>query len=157
MNNIFKGLLILCICGFVGFWMTESSNTENDNAQKFNKKHMKLKITFSDKEIRATLFDNPTARDFVSMLPLTTTLEDYANNEKIFYPKRKLSKEGAPRGYEPSKGDITYYAPWGDVAIFYKDFSYSSGLIGLGKIDGNGIDLLLQAGKEPVTFELITE
>lgn len=116
---------------------------------------MKLKISFGDMELTATLYDNPTSRDLISMLPITTVLEDYASNEKIFYPERKLTKDGAPGGYDPSKGDITYYAPWGDVAIFYKDFNYSTGLIGLGKIDDNGIEKLHSVGNQPVTFELI--
>ncbi|MNU08615.1 hypothetical protein D3C72_2547400 [compost metagenome] len=38
-------------------------------------------------------------------------------------------------------GDLTYYAPWGNLAIFYKDFDYSSGLIHLGVIE-SGIDRL---------------
>ncbi len=41
----------------------------------------------------------------------------------------------APAGYKPSVGDITFYAPWGNLAIFYKGFSYSNGLIVMGKID----------------------
>lgn len=117
----------------------------------------KLKISFSDTELTATLFDNPTSRDLISMLPITTQLEDYANNEKIFYPERKLTKDGAPGGYDPSKGDITYYAPWGDVAIFYKDFSYSSGLISLGRIEADGIEKLRKVGNQSVTFELVKE
>ena len=116
---------------------------------------MKLKITIGDMVLTATLYDNPTSRDFISMLLVTTTLEDYASTEKIFYPDRKLSTEGAPGGFDPSVGDITYYAPWGDVAIFYKDFGYASGLISLGRIDDNGIELLRTAGVEDVTFELV--
>lgn len=118
--------------------------------------NMKLKITFGETELTATLYDNPTTQDFISMLPITTEVEDYASNEKIFYPERKLSTNQAPNGYKPSTGDITYYAPWGDVAIFYKDFSHSSGLISLGRIDDNGIEKLKSVGKQPVTFELIS-
>lgn len=38
------------------------------------------------------------------------------------------------RGFEPeSLGHlhdvITYYAPWGNLAIFYRDFGYSAGLV----------------------------
>ncbi|WP_370589969.1 cyclophilin-like fold protein [Undibacterium sp. 14-3-2] len=40
-------------------------------------------------------------------------------------------------GGEPAIGDITYYAPWGNLVIFYKDFAYSEGLIKLGKIDSD--------------------
>lgn len=118
--------------------------------------NMKLKITFGETVLKATLYDNPTTQDFISMLPITTEVEDYASNEKIFYPERKLSTNQAPNGYKPSTGDITYYAPWGDVAIFYKDFSHSSGLISLGRIDDNGIEKLKSVGKQPVTFELIS-
>lgn len=119
--------------------------------------NMKLKITFGETELTATLYDNPTTQDFISMLPISTEVEDYASNEKIFYPERKLITDQAPNGYKPSTGDITYYAPWGDVAIFYKDFSHSSGLISLGRIDDNGIEKLKSVGKQPVTFELLTK
>lgn len=122
-----------------------------------NPNEMKIKITFDNTELTATLYDNATARDFVSMLPITTELEDYASNEKIFYPERKLDTSGAPSAYKPSTGDITYYAPWGDIAIFYKDFSKSSGLVSVGEIDNNGIELLKKVGKSKVTFSLIEE
>jgi hypothetical protein len=114
---------------------------------------MKLKITIGDKTATAVLYDNPTSRDLATMLPLTVEMEDYANNEKIFYPSRKLSTKDALNGFDPSLGDLTYYAPWGDVAIFYKDFIYSSGLISLGKIT-SGIEHFTGNGKITVTIEL---
>ncbi len=95
---------------------------------------MKLKITIGDNTARAILYDNPTSRDFAAMLPLTVEMDDYAHTEKIFYPSRKLSTKDAPKGFAPSVGDIALYAPWGNIALFYKDFSYSNGLISLGKI-----------------------
>lgn len=118
---------------------------------------MKIKIEVDGTEITATLYNNATAKDLVSRLPLTVELEDYAGNEKIFYPKPKLATTGAPAGYQASKGDITYYSPWGDIAIFYKDFSYASGLVSVGKIDGNGIDELLFKGSKKVTISLLEE
>ena len=74
-------------------------------------------------------------------VPMSLTLEDYAATEKISNLPRKLSTEGAPAGSDPSIGDIAYYSPWGNLAIFYRDFRYSSGLIKLGKID-SGIEAL---------------
>jgi hypothetical protein len=98
-------------------------------------KTLKIRMTAHGKAAIATLADNPTAKDFYSLLPLTLTLNDYAATEKIAYLSRKLSRDGAPAGVEPAIGDIAYYAPWGNVAIFYKDFAYAEGLIKLGKID----------------------
>jgi hypothetical protein len=112
---------------------------------------MKIRLTFDGKAVEATLLDNATARDLLSLLPMTLTLEDYASTEKIGYPPRKLSTAGAPAGVDPSVGDIAYYAPWGNLAIFYKDFGYSRGLIGLGRID-SGIEALKVPGSLKVTI-----
>src|SRR5947207_4736688 len=72
---------------------------------------MKLKITIGEKVLIATLYDNPTTRDFISLLPLTLTLTDYNGTEKISDLPKKLSTKNAAAGYEPSVGDITLYAP----------------------------------------------
>lgn len=115
---------------------------------------MKIRITVEDAELIATLVDSKTTQDFVSMLPLTLTLEDYANTEKINYLPKRLSTEGAPPGIDPSVGDITYYAPWGNLAIFIRDFRYSSGLVLIGKIDGD-MKALNASGPLAVTIELV--
>lgn len=96
---------------------------------------MKIRLTVNGRSMTAMLIDSPTARDFLRLLPLTLTLEDYASTEKIAYLPRKLSEESAPAGVDPSVGDITYYAPWGNLALFYRDFGYAKGLIKLGHID----------------------
>lgn len=152
-----KTLLLLSLSGFIGFFSVNWKEQNMEVKQQNIMENMKLKIIFEDTELTATLYDNPTTRNFISLLPITTKLEDYASNEKIFYPERKLTSEGAPSGYKPSKGDITYYAPWGDVAIFYKDFGHANGLISLGKIDNNGIEKLKDVGEVPVTFELVQD
>jgi len=115
---------------------------------------VKIRLRVGDTVITATLIDSKTTRDFISLLPLTLTLKDYAEIEKISDLPKKLSTEGAPRGSDPSVGDITYYAPWGNLAIFYRDFGYANGLVILGKID-SGIEAFKVAGPVKVTFELI--
>jgi hypothetical protein len=116
--------------------------------------NMKINLKLQDKTLTATLYDTPTARDFASMLPLTLTLEDYSKTEKISDLPKKLTREGAPAGADPSVGDIAYYAPWGNLALFYKDFRYSDGLILLGKLDG-GAETLSVPGLVKVTIELL--
>jgi hypothetical protein len=98
---------------------------------------MRIRLTFDGKVVEATLLDNATARDLLSLLPMTLTLDDYNSTEKIGYPPRKLSTADAPAGVDPSVGDIAYYAPWGNLAIFYKDFGYSRGLVKLGRLDSS--------------------
>ena len=90
---------------------------------------MKIRLKVGGTVLTATLIDSATTRDFTSLLPLTLTLKDYAGTEKISDLPKKLSTESAPSGSDPSVGDITYYAPWGNLAIFYRDFGYSSGLV----------------------------
>jgi hypothetical protein len=119
-----------------------------------NTDSMKLKIAIGQTVLTATMYDNPTSADFISLLPLTLTLQDYAATEKVSDLPKKLTTKDAPAGYKPSVGDITIYAPWGNLAIFYKDFSYSSGLIVVGKIDGD-LSVLKQPGSVQATMELI--
>lgn len=112
--------------------------------------HMKICLSAGNTVLRATMLDNETSRDFISLLPLTVTFKDYAGTEKITYLPRRLSSKGAPAGTDPSIGDIAYYAPWGNIAIFYQDFGFSEGLIKLGHI-ASGIEEF--AGKD-VDFEV---
>jgi hypothetical protein len=119
-------------------------------------KMLKVRIDVGGTTMTAKLEDNATARDFVSMLPLTLTLEDYAATEKVSDLPRRLSVDGAPKGITPVTGDLTYYAPWGNLAIFHKDFGYSTGLIKLGKID-KGIAILRRKGPFKVTVSLAAE
>jgi hypothetical protein len=108
---------------------------------------MDITLTLVDTELTATLVDSETTEDFLSLLPLTLTLSDYRETEKISDLPRRLSTAGAPEGLDPEVGDITYYAPWGNLAIFYRDFDYSPGLVKLGRID-SGIEALAGSGGE---------
>ena len=103
---------------------------------------LSLKMTVGGQTITATMEDNAAARDLMSRLPFEVTLTDYNRTEKIFYPDPALDIEGVVRGCTPEAGDITIYAPWGNVAIFYKEWPQSGSLIKIGHIDGNGINVL---------------
>lgn len=115
---------------------------------------MKVRITIGEKVVTATLTDGEAARDFVSLLPLTLVLEDHARTEKISNLPRKLTTTDAPAGSDPDVGDVAYYAPWGNLAIYYKDFGYSEGLVILGKIDGD-VEAFNAPGSIKATVELV--
>lgn len=116
--------------------------------------NMKIRIEFSGASMTATLYDNPSARDFASMLPLDLTIDDYSTNEKIAYLPRKLTEEGSGPFDNERPGDLAYFAPWGNLVFFYGSYRYSSGLIRLGRIDGD-IASLLMRGKFDLHIELL--
>jgi hypothetical protein len=117
-------------------------------------KIMKVRVDIEGTAITATLLDTATSRDFVSLLPLTLTLKDYAATEKISDLPRRLATEGAPPGSDPSIGDVAYYSPWGNLALFYRDSGYARGLVKLGKFD-SGVEALSRPAPLAVTIELI--
>lgn len=81
---------------------------------------------------------------------------DLAPRDKISYLPRKLSRDGAPAGTKSKAGDIAYYTPWGNLAIFYKDSGYADGLIKLGTIDA-GLEAFLASGSARVRIEPVTD
>jgi hypothetical protein len=98
---------------------------------------MRIRIVVENHELIATLENNPAARKFADMLPLELNLEDYHATEKIADLPSRLPSEEVPEGIDPDVGDITYFAPWGNLALFYRDFGYSRGLVRLGRIEGS--------------------
>jgi hypothetical protein len=132
-----------------------SQNSVTDNEGDAFMEDVKVKLTFNNEVAIVNMYDNPTSRDFLSQLPLTITLEDYSGTEKISYLSKKLSTEEAPSGSDPSVGDFAYYAPWGNLAIYYKDFGYSNGLILLGKIESGLENLEKMKDNFTVKIEIV--
>ena len=114
----------------------------------------RIRITIPGGELTATLENNAAAKDFLALLPMTLTLEDYSKTEKISDLPKRLATTGSADGHDPEIGDITYYAPWGNLAIFYKDFGYSRGLIKLGEIESD-VSPLIISGPFEATFERV--
>ncbi|MDX8440642.1 cyclophilin-like fold protein [Mesorhizobium australafricanum] len=114
---------------------------------------MKIKMTFGDHAMTATLYDNPSARDFLSMLPLHLTIDDYSSNEKIAYLARKLTEEGSGPFSNEQPYDLCYFMPWGNLAMFYADYRHP-GLIRLGRFD-EGEHALHIRGAFPLRIERI--
>jgi len=113
---------------------------------------VKIRMNVEGHVVFATLDDTPAARDFAALLPLSLTLTDYAHIERIADLPRKLSLEGAPAGVTVDAGDLTYYAPWGNLAIFIESRDYSRGLIRLGRVT-SGLSALQHPGPLNVRIE----
>lgn len=98
---------------------------------------MQIRIDIEgQKPVMANLDNSPATLDLIKQLPLTLELTDYAGTEKIAYLPHRLSTQHATKAYAGKAGDITYYAPWGNLAIFYRDSDagLANGLIYLGKL-----------------------
>lgn len=114
---------------------------------------VRIRLTFNGLVLTATLFDNPSARDLASLLPLELKIEDFGGNEKIVRLPRKLTEDGSGPFTNERPGDLCYFKPWGNLALFYADYRWD-GLIRLGRFD-NSFDALLVRGAYPVGIERI--
>ena len=117
---------------------------------------MKITLKIGDKALTATLIDSKTTRDFVSLLPLTLTMNDLFGREKFARLPRAISTEGK-RTHTSEIGNIAYWSPGPDVAIFYRNNGEkipNPGLIIIGKIDA-GVEGFNVQGSVKVKMELM--
>lgn len=77
------------------------------------------------------LNNSQAAKELYDQLPLSIEVENYSHNEKIFYPPKQLDTSNTPLA-DAKNGTLAYYAPRGNVVMFYKDFGTASGLYELG-------------------------
>ena len=114
---------------------------------------MRIRINAGEHSFTAHLEDSAAARDFAAQLPLRLTLKDYASTEKIADLPRAVTTEGTPAAITPVAGDLTFYAPWGNLALFYRDGHHSPGLVRLGRIEAGAEALASLEG--PITIEAV--
>ena len=98
---------------------------------------MKIIVKVGDKALTATLIDSKTAKDLVSLLPLTLTMNDLFGREKFGHLPRPISTDGK-RTHTYEVGDIAYWSPGPDVAIYYRHDGEkipNPGIIVIGKLD----------------------
>ena len=145
---VFAGLPIQACCNYKSILQTQKA------VLMIKTDTVKIKITIGGKTVTAILYDNPTSKDFAAQLPLTLKMEDYNKTEKISMLTQKLSSKNAPSGMRPVSGDITYYEPWGNLALFYKGFGYSNGLIAMGKIT-SCLEIFEVSGTITASFEVL--
>jgi hypothetical protein len=80
---------------------------------------MKINIKISGKTLTATLADNPTARDFVSLLPLKLSMNDLFGREKYGDLPRAISEKN-PERINITWAMIAYWSPDRQLAVYYR-------------------------------------
>lgn len=113
---------------------------------------MRIRCRFGDQDFTYALTDNPTTRDFVSLLPLDLTIEDFSTNEKIARLPRLLDEGGLVDYDDEAPGDLCYFIGWGNLAMFHDSYTYRGDLIRLGRIEG-GVAPLKVKGRYPLRIE----
>ena len=105
---------------------------------------MIITITIGGRAYPAALADNHAARDLAAQLPLTLTFRDYNRVEKIAALPRPLDTRGVPAGADPEVNDLGYYAPTGDLVLYYGDVGYWTGIVRLGVLPDGMPDIARQ-------------
>lgn len=117
----------------------------------------RVRFIVGDTELVVRTADNPTSRDFVSMLPLTLIFRDFNAMEKVGDLPRRLATEGST-GNAPANGDLIYFVPWGNLGFFYnaerRDTSFDDRVIPIGTVE-TGYERLSELETGPVRVELI--
>jgi hypothetical protein len=119
---------------------------------------MKIRIRTADEVPTATLLDSDTARDFASLLPLRLSMGDLFHREKYAQLPRAISESGK-RTDSYRVGDIGYWPPGPDVAMFYRQDGQripNPGIVLIGHVD-SGVDAFDRAGSTDVTIEIVKE
>ena len=114
-----------------------------------------IQIKVDDKAFTGELNNNDAAKDFAAKLPLKLKFEDFGTTERISYLPKPLSLGTAPRNCDPQKGDIAYYIPWGNLAVFIRDFRPSDNLVPLGKLSSKSLEAIQESGSKDVEISLV--
>ena len=111
-----------------------------------------ISVTCGDTQVVYALNDSPAAQSLLSQLPLTVEVENFSTNEKVFYPPQELDTSDTPLA-EGGAGTLAYYAPWGDVVLFYDSFSANGSLYELGEAVSGAEDIGQMSGT--ITVETV--
>lgn len=123
---------------------SESSVTEEETM-------LTITISAGDQTFSATLYENPSAKALLELLPLTLRMSELNGNEKYFYLEETLPTDASrPSGIRA--GDLMLYGN-NCLVLFYESFSTSYTYTPLGHIDDpNGLASALGSGDVQVTF-----
>lgn len=145
-------LLVCILLVITGCYSNNSNKSSNEIT---SSKQMKIDIIINDTVLKATLKNNSSVDAFVELLkdgPLTVTMNDYANMEKLTNLKTNLPENNE---YMHTKaGDIVLYQG-NTLVIYYDTNSWSLTPLGtIDDIDSKSLKQLLGNNDVTVTFSL---
>lgn len=132
--------------------LSQPQETTSIEMEESNVETNQISVTCGDTQVVYELNDSPAAQSLLSQLPLTVVVEDFSTNEKVFYPPQELDTSDTPLAVGGA-GTLAYYAPWGDVVLFYDSFSANSSLFELGEAVSGAEDISQMTGT--ITVETV--
>jgi hypothetical protein len=118
-----------------------------------NQAVMKIRVEANGQSTVYQLNNSTAAKELHAQLPMSIEVEDYGGLEKIFYPPQKLNTTDTPLVNIAKNGTLAYYAPWGDVVMFYDKFGSASGLYELGDAISGAEHIRSMSGSLRITQE----
>lgn len=111
-----------------------------------------VKLSIGDMEFTAKLFDNDTARELVSRMPMELDMSELHGNEKYYYLSEGLPTDAENPG-NIHTGDLMLYGS-DCLVLFYEDFHSSFSYTRLGYLEKPaGLSEAVGADSVTVTFE----
>ena len=109
------------------------SNLKDENKKDDVKVDKRFKVVSEQGDtIVFVLNDSQAAQDLYNQLPINIKIENFSNNEKIFYPSGSLDVKNTPHPSNVDMGTLAYYRPWGNVVMFYDKANPNNDLYELG-------------------------
>lgn len=111
-----------------------------------------IRMVVADRDFTVKLNDTPAATAFRAILPLTLSMRDYNNNEKVeSLPNSLPTAASTPRTIET--GDLMLYGS-NSLVLFYETFNNSYSYTRIGRVENtSGIKAALGRGAVTIKFE----
>lgn len=111
-----------------------------------------VKLSIEDMEFTAKLYDNDTARELVSRMPMELDMSELHGNEKYYYLPASLPTDAENPGNVHTDDLMLYGSDC--LVLFYEDFQSSFSYTRLGYLENPaGLSESVGAGSVTVTFE----
>lgn len=117
-----KRLLMFCISSSLLFVLAAMAYSSENEKHGLSMSNMHVKITSQGHTAIFQLYDTVAAKELYAQLPQDLELSNFRDAQWMFYPPERLKVTGREAYHDGKKGELSYYAPWGDAFMLYKDF-----------------------------------
>lgn len=129
------------------------SSVYGDSMENLNILNTIVNVKIKDNEYKLKLYDNHTAKDFLSLLPITVNMNDLNSNEKYYNLSKNLTAKIENIGCIKT-GDFLLYGN-NCIVLFYESFRTSYSYTRLGYIENTeGLKETLGKGNVEITFSV---